>query len=82
MAIDGLTVVVNPENDFGQCLTSSQLKKVWDQGSTVSTSGTISTQRSRTEDIELFSPGADSGTFDYFTEEVNGKVDQSRNDGA
>jgi phosphate transport system substrate-binding protein len=79
VGIDGLTVVVNPENDWATCLTWSQLRKVWDQGSTVDNWNDIDPSFPDQE-LVLYSPGADSGTFDFFTEEINGKVDQSRND--
>ncbi len=79
VAIDGLTVVVHPDNDFAACLSFSQLKKLFDTGSTVSKWNELDPSFPD-EEITLFSPGADSGTFDYFTEVVNGKADQSRND--
>ena len=79
VGIDGLTVVVNPDNDFIDCITFSKLKKIWDQGSTVSKWSDVDPSFPG-DAIKLFSPGADSGTFDYFTETVNGKTDQSRND--
>ena len=74
VAIDGLTVVINPDNDFATCMTFSQLKKLWDQGSTVSKWNELDPAWPDNE-IKLFSPGADSGTFDYFTEEINGETD-------
>lgn len=79
VAIDGLTVVVNPENDFAGCLKYSQLKNLWDTGSTVSNWNELD-PGFPDQEIKLFSPGADSGTFDYFTEEINGKSQQARND--
>ena len=61
------------------CLTTAQLKKIWDEGSTVTT-WTGLDPAFPAEPIKLFGPGADSGTFDYFTEVINGKAKQSRSD--
>ncbi len=79
VAIDGLTVVVNPANDFAQCLTYAQLTMLWNEGSTVKKWSELDASFPD-EEIKLFGPGADSGTFDYFTEEINGKADVSRAD--
>jgi len=79
VAIDGLTVVVNAANDFAQCLTYAQLTMLWDEGSTVTKWNELDPSFPD-EEIKLFGPGADSGTFDYFTEEINGTVDVSRAD--
>jgi phosphate transport system substrate-binding protein len=79
VAYDGLSVVVNPANDFVDCLTTEQLKLIWDQGSTVRTWADVDPTWPA-ETIELFGPGADSGTFDYFTEEINGEAKRSRAD--
>jgi phosphate transport system substrate-binding protein len=79
VAIDGLTVVVHPDNAFATCLTYSQLTQLWNQGSTVSRWSELDPSFPD-EEIVLFGPGPDSGTFDYFTEEINGTADQSRSD--
>jgi phosphate transport system substrate-binding protein len=79
VGIDGLTLAVHPDNDWATCLTWSQLRKIWDTGSTVDNWQDID-PAFPDQALTLFSPGADSGTFDYFTEEINGKVDQARND--
>ena len=79
IGIDGLTVVVNPQNTWAKCMTFSQLKKLWNQGSAVKKWNEIDPSWPA-DDIKLFGPGPDSGTFDYFTETINGKVDQSRSD--
>ena len=79
IATDALSVVVNPQNDWAKCLTTAQLKKIWDQGSTVKKWSDVDPSFPN-EDIHLFGPGADSGTFDYFTEVINGKAKQSRSD--
>ena len=79
VAIDGLSVLVNPQNTWVDCLKTSELKKIWDQGSTVKTWADVRAGWPA-EPIKLFGPGADSGTFDYFTEVINGKAKQSRSD--
>ena len=79
IATDALSVVVNKENTWARCLTTAQLKKIWDQGSTVSKWSDID-PAFPPDPIKLFGPGADSGTFDYFTEAINGKAKQSRSD--
>jgi phosphate transport system substrate-binding protein len=79
IATDALSVVVNKDNSWASCLTTAQLKKIWDQGSTVSKWSDIDPSFPA-DPIKLFGPGADSGTFDYFTEAINGKTDQSRSD--
>jgi len=78
---DALTVVVNPKNDFVKSLTPAQLKKMWEPVA----KGRIATWQQIDPSfpdlrLRLYGPGADSGTFDYFTEAVVGKAKQSRND--
>lgn len=81
VAFDALTVVVNPQNDWVKSLTAADLKKMWEP----SAQGRV-TQWNQVrsewpaEPLMLFGPGADSGTFDYFTEAVNGKAKASRGD--
>jgi phosphate transport system substrate-binding protein len=79
VAYDGLTVVVHPKNDFVKSLSLEQLKKLWEPGSTVKTWKDLD-PRWPAETIKLYGPGADSGTFDYFTETVVGKAKASRTD--
>ncbi|MEK9659620.1 MAG: PstS family phosphate ABC transporter substrate-binding protein [Chloroflexota bacterium] len=76
---DGLSVVVNPNNDFVDCLTVAELKKIWEPGSTINNWKDV---RAGFPDqkLNLYGPGTDSGTFDYFTEEINGTVQASRAD--
>lgn len=81
VAFDALTVVVNPANTWVKSLTVADLKKMWEpaaQGSVTKWKQV----RSEWPDqpLMLFGPGADSGTFDYFTEAVNGKSKASRGD--
>ncbi len=79
VAIDGLSVVVNPQATWVDCLTTAELKKVWDRGSTVKNWKDIRTGFPDQE-LKLFGAGSDSGTFDYFTEAINGKEKQTRSD--
>lgn len=81
VAFDALSVVVNPENDWAVCLTQKELEKIWQP----SAQGSVTNWkqvRSNFPDqaINLYGPGTDSGTFDYFTEAVNGKGGESRGD--
>ena len=76
---DGLSVVVNPDNDFVTCLTVEELHAIWAPGSEVNNWNQV---RSDFPDrrIRLYGPDTDSGTFDYFTEEINGEAQASRSD--
>jgi phosphate transport system substrate-binding protein len=75
VAIDGLTVVVNPANDFATCLTIDELKAIYGPASAENLLWSDVRAGFPSEPVERFMPGADSGTFDYFTEEVNGELD-------
>jgi phosphate transport system substrate-binding protein len=79
VANDALTVVVNPENDWADCLTLNELKKVWEPGSSVDTWREVRPGFPDAE-LELFGPGSNAGTFDYFTEVVVGEGGASRTD--
>ncbi len=79
IGVDGLTVAVNPHNDFAQCLSFVQLKTMWDVGSTATSWKQIAPSFPD-ETLSLFGPGTDSGTFDFFTQTVNGKAKRSRAD--
>lgn len=79
VANDGIAVVVHPQNDWATCLTVAQLRKIWDQGSTVKSWKDVD-PAFPDEQLKLFGAGTDSGTFDYFTEVINGKEKQSRTD--
>ena len=76
---DGLSVMVNPDNDFVDCLTVGELKAIWEPGSSVSTWKDVRSEWPDDE-IRLYGPGTDSGTFDYFTEEIVGETRKSRAD--
>jgi phosphate transport system substrate-binding protein len=79
VANDALTVVVNPENDWVMCLTTEQLKTIWNAGSKVDSWNAVDSSFPD-ESLELYGPGTDSGTFDYFTAEINGDEGVSRSD--
>jgi phosphate transport system substrate-binding protein len=81
VAYDALTVVVNPKNTWAKTMTTAELKKMWEPAAT----GQVMTWNQVNPawpdaPIKLFGPGADSGTFDYFTEAINGKSKASRTD--
>ena len=79
VAFDGITVVINPNNTFVDRLTVEELKRIWEPGSTVRRWSQV---RAGWPDqpIALYGPGTDSGTFDYFTEAVNGESGACRQD--
>lgn len=81
VAYDALTVVMNPKNTWIKALTVAELKKMWEpaaQGKVLKWSQVNSQWPD--QPLKLFGPGADSGTFDYFTEAVNGRSKSSRGD--
>ena len=79
VAYDGLSVVINPNNDFVDYLTVTELRKIWQPGSTVKYWSDVRPEWPE-RPITLYGPGADSGTFDYFTKTINGKSQASRPD--
>ena len=79
VANDGLSVVVNPDNTWANCLTVDQLKRIWQPGSKVSTWKEVDDQFPDDE-LSLYGPGTDSGTFDYFTDAIVGEEGASRGD--
>jgi phosphate transport system substrate-binding protein len=81
VAFDALTVMVNPKNDFIKSMTVAELKKIWEpaaQGKITSWNQVNPAWPNRP--LKLFGAGADSGTFDYFTEAIVGKAKSSRGD--
>ncbi|MBI2820542.1 MAG: PstS family phosphate ABC transporter substrate-binding protein [Acidobacteria bacterium] len=79
VGFDGLSVLVNPSNNFVTSLTVADLKRIWEPASTVKLWNDVrSGWPARV--IHLFGPGTDSGTFDYFTEAINGKSKAMRAD--
>ena len=79
VANDGLSVVVNRQNTWANCLTVAELKKIWEPGSKVNNWNQIRDSFPNVP-LKLFGAGTDSGTFDYFTEAINGKAKASRSD--
>ena len=79
VATDALTVVVNKENTWVTCLTVEELNKIWAPDSTVANWNEVRADFPD-EPLKLFGPGTDSGTFDYFTDEINGEEGASRAD--
>jgi phosphate transport system substrate-binding protein len=81
VATDALTVVTNKENNWVDCLTTDQLKTIWEPGA----EGKVTSWKQidpsfPDEKLTLAGPGTDSGTFDYFTDEINGEEGASRSD--
>ncbi|MFD7124200.1 MULTISPECIES: PstS family phosphate ABC transporter substrate-binding protein [Streptomyces] len=79
VANDGLSVVVSKDNDFVECLTVEQLKKIWEPGSKVKNWNQVD-PKFPNQKMDLFGAGTDSGTFDYFTDAINGEEGASRTD--
>lgn len=81
VAYDGLAVVVNPQNDWCKDITVAELKMIWEpeaQGKITKWSQVRAGWPN--EEIHLYGPGSQSGTFDYFTEEICGKSKACRGD--
>jgi phosphate transport system substrate-binding protein len=81
VAYDALTVMVNPQNTFIKSMTVAELKKIWEPGA----QGRINNWKDVNpawpdQKLKLYGAGADSGTFDYFTEAIVGKAKSSRGD--
>jgi phosphate transport system substrate-binding protein len=81
VAFDGLSILVNPANDFVECLTVDELASIWKADSTVASWSDVRPDFPD-EPLKghLYGPGTDSGTFDYFTKEINGEEGSSRAD--
>jgi phosphate transport system substrate-binding protein len=81
VANDALTVVVNPDNDWAGCLTVDQLKTMWEPDAEKEVTSWNQVDPSfPDEELLLFGAGTDSGTFDYFTDAINGEEGASRTD--
>ena len=81
VAYDALTVVVNPENTWANSMTVEELKKMWEPSAQGKIKRWSQVRNSwPNEGLKLYGPGSDSGTFDYFTEEIVGKSGDSRAD--
>jgi phosphate transport system substrate-binding protein len=79
VANDGLSVVVSRDNDWAECLTVDQLKRIWQPNSNVESWRDVDGSFPD-EELALAGPGTDSGTFDYFTEAIVGEEGASRAD--
>ena len=79
VANDGIAVVINPENTWAANLTVEQLKTIWNEGSKIDNWNQVDPSFPDVP-LELFGPGTDSGTFDYFTAAINGEEGISRTD--
>ncbi|MGI5346773.1 phosphate ABC transporter substrate-binding protein PstS family protein [Streptomyces sp. CA-250714] len=79
IANDALTVVVNKNVHWVDCLSTEQLKKIWKPGSEITNWQQVD-PKFPDEPLKLFGPDTDSGTFDYFTKAINGKEGASRTD--
>src|SRR5262245_22870432 len=81
IAFDALTVVVSAKNDWVDFMTADELKKMWSRASQGKVTKWSDLRAGwPDEPFKLFGPGTDSGTFDYFTEAINGKSGDSRSD--
>lgn len=81
IALDGIAVIVNRQNNFTKCLTIEELKKIWHPKS----AGKVSSwhqvnSKFPQERLKLYAPASDTGTFDYFTQAITGKAKNSRTD--
>jgi phosphate transport system substrate-binding protein len=79
IATDALTNVVNTANDWATCLTVEQLKAIWEPSSKAENWNQVDPSFPDVP-LRLFGPGTDSGTFDYFTDVINGQEGASRTD--
>ena len=81
VAFDALSVVVNPRNNWAGQLTVAELKKIWEPAAQGKVKNWNQVRPGFPNmPLKLYGPGADSGTFDYFTEAINGKEKSSRGD--
>lgn len=78
VANDGIAVVTNPGLEV-DCLTTAQLKELWNKGSKITSLNQIDPSLPDTK-LSLYGPGTDSGTFDFFTDEINGEEGATRDD--
>ncbi len=79
VAYDGITVVINKDNDWAKEITAAELKQIWEKDSKVTKWSDVRAEWPN-EKINLYGPGTASGTFEYFTEAINGEAKVSRED--
>ncbi len=81
IAYDGLAIAVNPKNSWATAVTTAELKTMWEPGAQGKVTKWSQVRKGWPDrEIHLFGAGVDSGTFDYFTEAINGKEKASRGD--
>jgi phosphate transport system substrate-binding protein len=81
IAYDAITVVINTQNSWASSMSTADLKKAWQASSQGKVTNWNQINSSfPNQPLKLFGPGAASGTFDYFTEAINGKAKSSRGD--
>jgi phosphate transport system substrate-binding protein len=81
VAFDALTVIINPKNDWSPSMTVAELKKIWEPAAQAKVTNWNQVRTNwPNAPLKLFGAGADSGTFDYFTEAITGKAKSSRGD--
>ena len=78
IANDGIAVATNKDLKI-DCMTTAELKKLWNKGSTVKSYNEVN-PKFPNQEVSLFGPGTDSGTFDFFTDEINGEEGATRKD--
>ena len=79
VANDGISIVVNRSNNWVTCLTTQELNRIWAPGSRVNSWNDVRPQFPNVP-LKLYGAGTDSGTFDFFTERINGRSGRSRSD--
>jgi phosphate transport system substrate-binding protein len=79
VALDGISIMVNPENTWIENITVAELKKLWEPNSTIKKWSDIRPEWPK-EDIHLYGPNTAHGTYDFFTEAINGESGASRSD--
>jgi phosphate transport system substrate-binding protein len=79
VAYDGISMVINKENTWAKSITTAELKKIWEPGSKINNWNQVNPAYPN-QTLKLYGPGTDSGTFDYFTKEINGEEKASRTD--
>ena len=79
IALDGLSVVTHKDNNWVDCFTTAELKKIFEPGSKINNWSQIRSGFPN-KPLKLFGPGTDSGTYDFFTKEINGEEGAGRSD--